>query len=595
MQRSLQQRLLLATLIVTLAHAGTTCSAAITAHPATKTLRLMIAPGVMGVDPAQYGDSTSQQLQEALFDRLLTYDYLARPAKLVPLAAASMPTVSNQGKTFTFRLIKGISFGADAAFAAQPRELAAEDVAYSIKRHADPANKSPNRDLFVDKIVGLAALEQKALAAGRFDYDSAVAGLEIVDRNTVRIHLTETDYDFAYVFAHPASSIVAREIMESPLGNRQTRAVGTGPYELESWLPDEKITLRANPNYRTTVWRFEGADDALVTKMRGKKIPQIQRIDIQIEKDSDARWRSFAEGNTDYFDRLSPAATKLALVGNTLAAALTARGIVLHSAPEPEIIYYYLNLRDPIVGGSTPEKKALRRAILQSFDVEEEIREIRGNVGRVAYSPIPPGVNGHDPGYRTQLAYDPAQANKSLDAFGFRRGKDGWRTMPDGSPLIVTFSSEPLDVVKPYAALRKKGLAQIGIKMDVRLQSFKENIAMSEKCDLAFWGSAWRARLPTAQYFFQLLYGANINKGNLACYQSTEFDALYDQAKMLPDGTERQKLHTRMARQIEEDGVWQLGTNRSAITLLKPRVIGYARHPMLNSLWQYLDLQEPNP
>jgi ABC-type transport system substrate-binding protein len=257
------------------------------------------------------------------------------------------------------------------------------------------------------------------------------------------------------------------------------------------------------------------------------------------------------------------------------------------------------HLRGPMTGGYTAAKKALRRAILQSFDVETEIRDIRKNIGRVGYSPIPPGVNGHDPAYRTRLAYDINQANKTRDWHGFKRDADGWRRMPDGTPPVVTFSSEPLDVVKPYAALRKKGLAQIGIKMETRLQSFQENLESAGKCGLAYWGSTWRATVPTASYFLQLLHSKNIYKGNLARYESDAFDALFTAAQKLPDGAARRARYTRMARLIEDDGIstlvtWQLGTNRVALTLLKPRVVDYVHHPMLYSLWQYLDVLEPH-
>jgi ABC-type transport system substrate-binding protein len=572
------------------------CSACVTATSLnSKTLYQVMAPGKYGFDPARHGDSTSRQLQEAVFDRLLTYDYLARPAKLVPAAAVALPGISNEGKTFTVQIAPQTMFATDVVLANKSRELVAGDIAYSLTRHADPANSSPSRSLFVGKILGLDTLEQAARLDGKFDATTKVRGLEVVDRYTLRIHLAETDYDFPYVLAHPSASIVAREMFDTPIGADHVRPIGSGPYQLEKWISDEKITLVANPQFRTSTRDAAARDRKAGRDVDSAATRQIQRVEISIENDRDRRWQQFTEGNVDILDRLDSATTARAITNGKLSPALSATGINLHMMPEPEIIYYYINLRDPVLGGYSTEQKALRRAILQSFDVEAEIRDIRKGLGRIAYSPVPPGVNGHDPIYRSSLTYNLIQANKTLDEHGFRRGADGWRMTPNGKPLVVTFSSEPLDVVKPYAALRMKGLEQIGIKMETRMQSFQQNLVSAEKCELAYWGSTWRATVPTANYFLQLLSSKNVNKGNLACYESDAFDALFEEAKKLPDGPARSAIYVRMARLIEEDGVWQLGTNRVSLALVKPRVIGYVPHPMLHSLWQYLDLQEPNP
>ena len=74
---------------------------------------------------------------------MLGYDYLARPAKLVPKTLESMPTVEDGGKTYICRLRKGIFFTSDPAFGNKPRELTAGDHAYALKRLLDPAVRSP--------------------------------------------------------------------------------------------------------------------------------------------------------------------------------------------------------------------------------------------------------------------------------------------------------------------------------------------------------------------------------------------------------------------------------------------------------------------
>src|SRR2546423_13339796 len=83
---------------------------------ASKILRVTFQAAETGFDPVRVHDYYSGHVLEAVYDTLLTYDYLARPAKLVPSAAEAMPQVSADGLTYTFRIKKGIYFTDDPAF-----------------------------------------------------------------------------------------------------------------------------------------------------------------------------------------------------------------------------------------------------------------------------------------------------------------------------------------------------------------------------------------------------------------------------------------------------------------------------------------------
>ncbi len=108
-----------------------------TADP-KKILRIAFPTAETGFDPVRVSDLYSNTINEAIFERLLTYDYLARPAKLVPMAAETMPEVKDNGRVYVFRIRKGIYFTPDPAFKGQKRELTAEDFVYSYKRFLDP-------------------------------------------------------------------------------------------------------------------------------------------------------------------------------------------------------------------------------------------------------------------------------------------------------------------------------------------------------------------------------------------------------------------------------------------------------------------------
>ncbi len=79
-------------------------------------------------DPARESDRYSAFFFEAIFDSLLTYDYLARPVKLAPGVAAAMPEVADNGATYTFHIKRGVYFADDPAFKGNRRELTAQDL-----------------------------------------------------------------------------------------------------------------------------------------------------------------------------------------------------------------------------------------------------------------------------------------------------------------------------------------------------------------------------------------------------------------------------------------------------------------------------------
>jgi oligopeptide transport system substrate-binding protein len=565
------------------------------ADPA-KVLRYVFSAGEEGFDPQAAHDLYSGTVEQAIFETLLTYDYLARPAKLVPMAAEAMPEVTDGGQTYTFRIRKGIHFAPDPAFKGVKRELVAEDFAFSLKRLMDPAIHSPWTWLVEGKIVGLDDQAAKAKKTGKFDYNAKVAGLEVVDRYTLRIRLTQPDYNMAYVLAHEPTSAVAREVVAAygdEGGRIMANPVGTGAYRLVQWVRSSKIVLEANPEYRGFVWDFQpGADPddkRIVAEMKGKKMPQIGRIEISIMEEDQSRLLAFQNGELDLMNMEGPLAPKV-LNGGTLTPDLAKKGIRLSRFVDPEITYTYWNLMDPVVGGLTPEKIALRRAMAMSYPVGEEIKVIRNGQAIEANFPVPPGVVGSDPAWRSSVTYNPAAANALLDKFGYRKGPDGWRTLPDGKPLVMHYASRPDSLGRQQDELWKKALDGVGIRMEVKKDKFAELLKLEKQCKLQMRTASWIADYPDADNFMQLLYSKNIYQSNNACATIPEYDRLYEQSVRLPAGPERDRLYRDMARIIEVYAPWRLGISRYRNMLVQPRVLGYKKHPILHAEFQFIDL-----
>ncbi|HEX2531009.1 MAG TPA: heme-binding protein, partial [Burkholderiaceae bacterium] len=97
----------------------------------SKVVRMAFSASDDGFDMVRTVNYYSGWVSEAIYETLLTYDYLARPAKLVPKTAEAMPDVADGGKTYTFRIKKGIHFAPDPVFKGIRRELTAHDYAYT--------------------------------------------------------------------------------------------------------------------------------------------------------------------------------------------------------------------------------------------------------------------------------------------------------------------------------------------------------------------------------------------------------------------------------------------------------------------------------
>lgn len=567
--------------------------AAAAADP-NKVLRWEFQTAETGFDPALVSDNYSSTVIEAILEPLVTYDYLARPAKLLPLTITAMPEVSDGGKTFLFKLKKGIHFSADPIFKGKKRELVAEDYAYSIKRLMDPKLRAQMRFLVDNKIVGLNELAAQAEKTGKFDYDAKIPGLEVVDRYSLRIRLTQPDYNFLYILAMPTVGAVAREVIEHYKDDTQGHPVGTGPYMLKQWIRGSKIVLVANPDYRGMTWDFQPGDDpedkAIVAAMKGKKMPTIGSIEVFIMEEEQSRWLAFQRGELDVL-RFPGSFAPIALPEGKLAPDLVKKGITISRIVEPEITYTAYNMQDPIVGGFEKEKVALRRALTMAYSNADEIRIIRKGQAIEAQSPVPFGVVGHNPKYRSSIPHDPALANALLDKFGYKKGKDGYRNLPNGKPFTIKLTTETNAVSREFDELWKKAFDSIGVRMEVDKGKFSDHYRAAKQCQLQMWGQAWIADYPDGENFMQLLYGPNTGASNNACYKSPAFDKLYEQTRSMPNSPERDRLFEQMARQLEADTPWRLGVSRYRTQFIQPQVKGYKKHPMIRAEWLYIDIE----
>ena len=561
-----------------------------------KVLRYVFPVAETGFDPAGVHDLYSAHVNGSIFETLFTYDYLASPAKLVPRTAAALPEVSADGLTYTIRLQKGIYFAADPVFKGKKRELTSADYVYTFKRLLDPSLRSPNSWLLDGRILGMEALLKQAQKTGKFNYDQSVAGLQTPDRYTLVIRLTSPDQNFPMLLAHQPAGAVAREVIEKyrdKAGFVMGHPIGTGPYMLSRWTPGSRIILKANPDFRNFVWNFKAStpeDQKIVKAMQGKKMPQIGEIDIQVMEEGQSRWLSFIKDEVDLF-ALDGELTVQALQDGKLKPELIKKGVQLSRITDPSIDYHYWNMQNPVVGGLSKDKIALRRAMAMAFSADNYINILQKGDSQKLQAPIPSGVVGYDPNYRSSIPYSVKAANLLLDRYHYKVAADGWRTQSNGKPLVIemTLSGNNLRS-QQQAEFWKKTLDSIKIRMTTKSMPFAEALKLEKQCKTMFKASAWIADYPDADNFMQLFYGKNIKITNNGCVKIPEYDRLYEQAQKMTPSPERDAIYAKMSRLLEVYMPVQVIGARYRNILAQPRVIGFKKHPILPAEWMYIDI-----
>jgi ABC-type transport system substrate-binding protein len=568
--------------------------------PAEKVLRYAFEIAETGFDPAQITDYYSRTATENMFDALYRYDYLARPAKVIPNVADGMPVIADDFKTFTVKVKPGIYFADDPAFGGKKRELTAQDFVYTFKRIFDPKTKSQiYSDLEDVKLLGMDPLRRDAEKPGAsFNYDTEVEGLRALDRYTIQFRLAEPKPRFVYLLTESSTlGAVAREVVEKYGDKIMEHPVGTGPFKLDQWTRSSKITFVKNPNFREEYFEAEPpANDALsqeiYRQMKGKRIPIVDKVEISIIDEVQPRWLSFLGNEHDFLMYLPAQFANQVIPNNQLAPHLAKKGIRIERYAAPELTFSYFNMENPTVGGNSTEKVALRRAIALAYNTEEEIRLPRRNQAVSAQGVIPPNTWGYDPKFKSEMSdYNPARAKALLDMFGYvDKDGDGWRDMPDGKPLLLEYATSPSAADRELNEVWKKSMMAAGIKIVFKTAKWPENLKSARAGKVMMWGLGNSASSPDGGSFLDFGYGPQRYEGNLAAFQNDEYDKLFRQQVVLPDGPERLAIMKKMVKILVAYMPYKFNTHRIRTDMVQPWLLGYRRHPTSRAFWRYVDI-----
>ncbi|MEA3220242.1 ABC transporter substrate-binding protein [Immundisolibacter sp.] len=639
-------RLLLPLLLIALAGCGE--APLNSPYPASEqnanTLYAAFAERPKHLDPAVAYSSNEYAFIQQVYEPPLQYHYLRRPYALVPLSAAELPRTTLLDRVgnalpadadparatasmYEIRIQPGIRYAPHPAFArgddgrllyhrldpaalgridtladfAQraSRELTADDYVYQIKRLASPRVQSPIRGLLQAHIAGFAQLtealaavdDDKWLDLRRFD----LAGVQAVDRYTLRIRLTDVYPQFTYWLAMPffaplpweADRFYSQPGLAAKNISLDWYPVGTGPYMLSVNDPNRRMVLERNPLFRGEPYPADGEPgDAAAGLLAdaGKPMPFIDRAVYSLERESIPVWTKFLQG---YYDRSAVGQDSFDQVVNLgaggeleLTEAMRARGMRLSSSVMSSIFYTGLNMLDDTVGGYGPKQRALRQAIAIAIDQEESIAIFQNGLGMAMQGPLPPGIFGYrdgEPGINRyvygwqagrpqRLGIERARA--LLKTAGYPNGRDA----ASGRPLVLYFDSMASGPdAKSYMDWLRKQFGKLGVQLVVRSTDYNrfQDKMRRGQAQIYQWG--WNADYPDPENFLFLFYGPNgkVKHGgeNASNYANAEFDRAFERMRVLPNGAERQRLIDRMVELLRRDAPWVAGFHPQQVVL----------------------------
>ncbi len=500
------------------------------------------------LDPIRSSSTYDNEVQSQVYEGLYTYKYLVRPYQLEPLLAKALPTVSEDGLTYTIDIREGVLFHDDECFpGGAGRELVAKDFEYSFKRMADAHNQPTGWWIFQDRIAGFDDFQKRMSERGdaAFDWDAPVEGLKASGKYQLQIKLVRPFPQLLYVLAMGYSFVVPRECAEYYGDRFSNTAIGTGPFMLRTWTRGSRIILDKNPSYRDAYYPSEASPEFQdMLGDAGKKIPFLDAIVYHVYEQDQPMWLKFRVGDLDMTQL--PAEYHEAVFNKdlTLRKTFVDAGIRNYNLPLLDFIYRGFNMEDPVVGGE--KNKYLRQAISLAWDTKELNDAFYNNTCVLYDAPVPPGLDSYVAGVTSPYRGPDLERAKALMVkAGYPEGK--------GLPHLLLETSSGGNT-EEQAEMFARALKEIGVQLDVNINSFSELSTKLKKKKAQMFGLAWGADYPDAENFLQLFYGPNEAPGsNNFNYKNPAYDALYDQSRTLQPGPERTAVYQKMREILIED------------------------------------------
>ncbi len=544
-----------------------------------RVLNVVSVAEIKGFDPIMADDLYSGREIAKIYEGLLAYHWLKMPYELIPNLAESMPEVSKDGITYTFKIKKGVLFQDDAAFPnGKGREVEASDFVYSIKRLADSKNQATGWWVLDGKIKGLNEWREKNEKLPATNYDEEVEGLKALDKHTLQFQLAKPFPQFLYALAMGFTSVVSKEVVAKYGKEFINHPVGTGPYVLPKFDQGKRITYTKNPTFREKLYPSDASPEYKhLLADAGKKLPLIDKIVVHVMVESQPAWLKFNKGEIDYFG-VPKDNFATAIKDNTLSNDLVTKGMTLTITPQLDVTYTAFNFDNKLFHNTK-----LRRAMYLAYDEKKANELFYNNTAFPAQSITPPGIAGNTAGYvNPYKGLNLEAAKKMLAEAGYPDGK--------GLPEIL-YDIPDSTTSRQMGEYFQKQMEQIGIKIKISASPWPEFQAKLKKRAGQMFGIAWGADYPDAENFLQLFYGPNSAPGaNSSNYNNPQFNKDFEAAVKMQDSPERTALYEKLNKFLAEEAVSLFGVHRQAYTVQHGWLRNYRASDLHHDSIQYLNV-----
>ena len=444
-------------------------------HDAEKTLVIAIPAEPLRLDPHDTRDTPSALVNFHLYDRLVE---VTPDGEIIPGLAESWQLLPD-GVTYLFFLRRGVVFH-------DGTPLDADAVVANFRRLLAAGSTLSRQELL----------------------SPYVAEVSAVDTHTVAVRLARPFGPFLRHLAHESLGIVSPEAIEGAAGERLRHPSGTGPFQLEEWVPGDRVVLRSFDRH----WR-------------GK--PFIERLVFRVIPDGGSRAIALEAGAADIVYPLDPV---------HLVRMKELPGITVESVPGHRVVYAALNLSHPPL-----DQQPVRQAMNFAVDVEAITLHLLFGLARRLDSPVAPATWGYAPviPYR----YAPAEAKRLLQEAGARFERPLQLWSPSARYLQ---DREVAEAIAGY-------LRAVGLDVEIRLFEWGTYLGLlqqSDEWDLAVLG--WTPATGDADMALRPLYHSGA-RGNHSRYVSPTVDRLLDEAAFTLDAQERRRLYRELQAVIARE------------------------------------------
>lgn len=496
--------------------------------PEEDTLRLFDT-GPLTLDPALSQEIGSHTYIMHIFSGLVSFN---QELNLIPDIAERWE-LSNQNKTYTFYLRRGVKFH-------NGREVKAEDFKYSWERAAAPKTQSPTTATYLGDIVGV-----KEVLAGTA---TQISGVKVLGDYTLEVTIDAPKVYFLAKLSYPVAFAVDKANVDS--GKEWWRQPnGTGPFKLKNWRKDEFIVLERNESY----YREKAKVSYVLFKLWGG-IP----MNMYEMGDIDITYVSLADLER-VTDETNPLHLELVIV------------------PELSIFYLGFNIAQPPF-----DDAKVRQAFSLAIDKDRVINQVLKRTVIKAEGILPPDMPGYDKSLRG-FAYDVDRAQELI-------AESTYGSVSNFPSLIFTTSGEGNALSDVLTTVICQWKHNLGVEIEVRQLEPQAYYRWLEEEKDNFFDFGWVADYPDPQNFLEVLFHSKA-KYNIGDYDSPEVDALLEQASIEQDNSHRLGLYQEIEQKIVGDAavlpLW-FGQN---YVLVKPYVKGFAFSPLGVPLLSQISLE----